>query len=42
MLVLEVMADELDRDWWGRYRRELEARFRQDEIVVRAQPFEPL
>ncbi len=42
VVVLEVMADELDRDWWGRYRRELEARFQQDAIVARAQAFEAL
>ncbi|MBW3617951.1 MAG: hypothetical protein KY446_09410 [Proteobacteria bacterium] len=40
--VLEVMADHLDRDWWRFYRRELEQRFQQDAIVVRAQAFEPL
>ncbi|HEX8569121.1 MAG TPA: hypothetical protein VF699_04255 [Caulobacteraceae bacterium] len=42
IVVLEVMVDELDRDWWAAYRRDLEARFRQDAIVVRAQLFEPL
>jgi hypothetical protein len=36
IVVFEVMADELDRDWWGSYRESLERRFRQDEIVVRA------
>lgn len=39
---MEVMAEELDRDWWATYRRELEARFRQDEIVIRATPIERL
>jgi hypothetical protein len=34
--VFEVMAGELDRSWWGTYRRALERRFRQDEIVIRA------
>jgi hypothetical protein len=42
VVVLEVMAAELDRTWWGSYRRELEERFRQDEIVVRAQGYETL
>ena len=42
VVVLEVMADDHDRGWWRRYRAELEQRFRQDEIVVRAQAFEPL
>ena len=42
IVVLEVMAPDLDRDWWGRYRRELEMRFRQDAVVVRAQVIELL
>ncbi|WP_105431837.1 hypothetical protein [Neorhizobium sp. T6_25] len=32
----EVMTDELDPDWWSNYRAELERRFQQDEIVIRA------
>lgn len=35
--IFEVMASELDAAWWREYRHELEARFRQDVIVVRAQ-----
>lgn len=42
VVVLEVMVDALDAAWWTRYRRELEARFRQDLIVVRAQEVELL
>ena len=42
VVVLEVMADDLDRAWWADYRRALEGRFRQDEIVVRAQGYERL
>ena len=34
--VFEVMAEELDRAWWTRYRGTLERRFRQDTIVIRA------
>ena len=34
--VFEVMAPDLDRAWWDRYRRELEGRFKQDTIVIRA------
>jgi hypothetical protein len=37
IVVFEVMTATLDRDWWSKYRRELETLFRQDEIVVRAQ-----
>lgn len=36
VVIFEVMADELDRAWWERYRQDLERRFRQDTIVVRA------
>ena len=42
IVVYEVMCDELDRAWWTRYRAELERRFRQDEIVIRAQTVERL
>lgn len=36
IVVLQVMDESLDRGWWGEYRRQLEGRFRQDEIIVRA------
>jgi hypothetical protein len=36
IVVYEVMAEELDSAWWARYRQELEQRFRQRELVVRA------
>jgi hypothetical protein len=42
VVVVEVMTDHLDRAWWDAYRRELEARFRQDELVVRAMQIERL
>ncbi|WP_331312052.1 hypothetical protein [Methylobacterium oryzae] len=37
IVVFEVMTSELDPAWWAAYRRRLEACFRQDSIVVRAQ-----
>ena len=37
IVVYEVMAEHLDAPWWAAYRRELERRFAQDELVVRAQ-----
>jgi hypothetical protein len=37
IVIVEVMAPELDCDWWATYRHELEGRFRQDRIVIRAQ-----
>jgi hypothetical protein len=38
IVVFEVMAEELDAEWWRGYRKTLEKTFRQDTIVVRAQP----
>lgn len=38
IVILEVMVDALDREWWRGYRAALEARFRQDVIVIRASP----
>lgn len=35
MILIEVMSESLDHIWWSNYRRELEAAFRQDEIVIR-------
>jgi hypothetical protein len=37
IVVFEVMKSELDPAWWTRYRCGLEACFRQDSIVIRAQ-----
>jgi hypothetical protein len=42
VVVFEVMTKELERQWWSAYRAELERRFRQDKIVVRATPYEEL
>ncbi len=42
IVVYEVMVDELDRAWWAAYRGELERRFQQEELVVRAHPIERL
>jgi hypothetical protein len=36
IVVAETIVDDLDRSWWCSYRKELEARFRQEEIVIRA------
>lgn len=36
MVVFEVMARDLDHVWWEDYRAELERRFQQETIVVRA------
>jgi hypothetical protein len=42
IVVLEVMVQELDRQWWQKYRGELEKVFRQDQIVLRALTYELL
>ena len=42
IVIFEVMTEELDRKWWGRYREDLEERFRQIELVIRASSIERL
>jgi hypothetical protein len=37
LVVYEVMAEALDPEWWTGFRRTLEHRFRQEQLVVRAQ-----
>jgi hypothetical protein len=38
IVVFEVMAARVDAQWWRQYRHSLETMFRQDTIVIRAQP----
>ena len=42
VVLYEVMVDALDRAWWSAYRKELEAKFEQQELVVRALPMDRL
>ena len=42
IVIVEVMADELDRGWWHDFRARLERRLDQDELVVRAHDIERL
>jgi hypothetical protein len=42
IIVFEVMVAELEREWWTGYRRDLEARFRQERMIVRATSIEQL
>ena len=42
MVMVEVMVDELDAEWWAAYRVQLERRFQQDAIVARALSISPL
>jgi hypothetical protein len=34
VVMFEVMADQLDKDWWTGYRSHLQEKFRQDEVLV--------
>ena len=42
VVAFEVLADDLDRDWWAAYRDALAARFRQDELMITAAAVERL
>ena len=42
VVIFEVMAGDLDRNWWAAYRQTLQRRFRQDVILIRAIPHETL
>jgi hypothetical protein len=36
MIIFEVMAPELEREWWAKYQEQLRHRFRQETLLVRA------
>jgi hypothetical protein len=36
IVIFEVMTADLDEAWWKALRQELETRFRQDNVIVRA------
>jgi streptogramin lyase len=38
IVTAEVMVDAIDREWWTSFRVDLERRFDQEEIVIRALP----
>ena len=42
VVVFEVMVERLERDWWAVYRRQLEADFKQEKILIRAMGVEEL
>jgi hypothetical protein len=42
IVIYEVMAEMIDRAWWSAYRRELERRFRQEHVIIRASDVELL
>jgi hypothetical protein len=42
IVVIEVMADDIDRAWWSGLRRDLMDEFKQEDIVIRSQAIERL
>lgn len=42
IIIFEVMTKNLDRAWWSKYRADLEKRFRQQELIIRATEMEQL
>ena len=34
VVMFEVLAEQLDRDWWSLYRNQLQSKFRQDEVLI--------
>jgi len=40
LVIYEVMTEEFDLTWWRQYRRQLEQRFKQDTLLIRAQVIE--
>lgn len=42
LAIFEVITDDVDRAWWRNYRQQLEKRFRQEEVLIRATACERL
>ena len=42
IVIYEIMADDLDREWWQQYRLKLQQRFAQEALIIRATPFEQI
>ena len=40
VVMVEVLVDELERDWWRRYGKELATRFGEEQIHIRYLPAE--
>lgn len=34
VVMFEVLAEELDKSWWSRYREQLQKKFRQDQVLI--------
>lgn len=42
VIIIEVMTETMEREWWSDYSHELAIRFDQEEVVVRAMQFDSL
>lgn len=42
IIIHEIMAEELDKDWWTSYKKKLEETFQQEEIIIRSWEIELL
>ena len=42
VIMVEVVVEDFDRQWWSAYRQHLEMRFGQDEMHARAIAVEPI
>ena len=42
IVIFEVMSEQLNREWWSGYREELEKRFEQEQLIIRASQVEQL
>lgn len=42
IVIFEVVADSLDRQWWSAFRKRLEAALDQDEVLIRSSAVEML
>lgn len=34
VIMFEVLTEQLDKDWWASYRKELQDKFRQEELLI--------
>lgn len=34
VVMFEVLTEELDEDWWSQYRKQIENRFRQEQVLM--------
>ena len=42
VIMIEVVVEVFDREWWARYREQLETRFGQEEVHARALAMEQI